>query len=703
MAVNELFPDVVQFLLTPRFWRQWYSLEVFLIPAVLLLWSKPGSRLRTSIVRRYRFIAVQPRLSICVVGLVALIHCAALATLRVPESYVPDEFSKLLAADTFASGHVTNATHPMWPHFASLHVLQQPTYQSKYPPADSLLMAFGQAVGGHPLFAAWMGLAVACGALVWMLQPWVGPSWALGGGLLAASHGRLVSDFGMTYIGGSVAMLGGALLFGALRRIVDDPRPRNAVVMAAGVALLANSRPFEGLIASLPAAVLMLVWLLRQHRFPARALARRVVLPIASLLTVTGLLMGGYNYAVVGDPFTTPYQVYRTASQETQFVSGLASLPSGTDLVTTGTSVAAQWVSVVAENMLANVVRLTVRLMVPVLMMVALLISLLPMARRRWTAFAILTFALTLLAVCMTVGAAPRYLAPVYSLFFLLVVQSLRRVWVGLRRRTRLRSVLVGCAVWSLGTQFQSDTVGYAFPVLRADWNAVRAELVEPLERDDARHLVLVRRPEGEPVTIDWVHNGADIDAAKVVWAWDIGGTPRLPLLQHFDNRRYWLLDLADEGTRPLALREIFEGDESQPWLLRQLGGAVAHLAYPDDTSGTVRAEIEQGGTESWHLTVERAHPPVRAGTAYTVRFRARADGPRQITVHVSQAHPPWQNLGLGESTGGRIDITPEWRDVELSFQARLDDDVVRVAFDVGGDTASVYLSDASVAVQAAP
>jgi hypothetical protein len=488
-------------------------------------------------------------LAVALVGLLCFGGSAAVTLLRgMPVPSNNDEFSYLLAADTFAHGRLTNPPHPLWVHFETIHILQQPTYASKYPPGQGLILALGQVLTGHPVVGVWLSVALACAALTWMLQAWLPPTWALLGGLLAVVRLGLFSYWAQRYWGGAVAALGGALLFGALLRLVRRPQARDALWLGLGLALLANSRPYEGLLVSLPAGAVLLQWMFGKSGPPVRLALSRVVIPLGLILSLTAGAMAYYNYRVTGDPLRLPYQVHQeTYAIEPNFlwqsprpepVYRHAALADYHRKMALKYSRQRSITGLVVEKAkrFGRLWRfyLGPLLTVPLLMLPWVL-------RDRWMRLALLTCGVLAAGLLAETWMNPHYAAPITALLFVLVLQSMRhlRVW-------RWRGRPVGrVLVWAiLGFCVAFAPQMWPKPMT---WSVHRARILASLERDRVRHLVLVRYSPSHHPYNEWVYNRADIDGAKVVWAREMDAARNRELLAYFKDRRAWLVE-ADAG-----------------------------------------------------------------------------------------------------------------------------------------------------------
>jgi len=522
---------------------------------IALIAPRLGSGVFGAFERRFAALARRKNLAVVFVGVTALMAGGAprlFEGLPRPQQY--DEFSYLLAADTFAHGRLTNPTHPMWQHFESFHINQRPTYMSMYPPGQGMTLAAGK-MAGHPWFGVWISVAILCAAIVWMLQAWMPPGWALLGGLIAVMRIATYSYWIESYWGGAVAAIGGALVLGTLPRLLQHARVRDSIALGLGAAILANSRPFEGLGLVTPVVGALAVWL------ATRRLRLFALAPAAVVLSIGAAAMLYYNSRVTGNPLLMPYVANRTQYAVAQVFVFQEPLPApeyrhkalrdfyqGWELNSFNLSRGWQnYETIVYEK----IFKAWLFFIGP-----ALTISLLPawqvVRDRRTRPLVIIGFASAAI-VSIAIYANPHYWAPYTALVYALMLQGLRHV-----RAWRLRGRPIGIplvralpliCLLMIGFRAAAGPLNLSLIMGIPAWcsrftpDYRREDIIANLKRQGGQHLVIVRYAPDHVAHQDWVYNDADIDASTVAWAREMDAERNAELLRYFHDRRVWLLE----------------------------------------------------------------------------------------------------------------------------------------------------------------
>jgi hypothetical protein len=365
-------------------------------------------------------------------------------------------------------------------------------------------------------------------------------------------------------------MTGGALVFGAMRRIARRQRACESVLLGAGLAILANSRPYEGLVVSLPVAVVGMAWLLGKKGPPFQVSLKRIVLPITAVLMITAAAMGYYNFRVTGDALKMPYFVHEAAYGTAPVFLWQRPRPEPTyrhEIIrnhharalvhfTNQQSMAGLKKELVQKsrdlwNFSQGVHGSRLVLTLPLLMIPWML-------RHRWPRFALITCGVLLAGMAMETWVMPHYAAPVVGLVIVLLMQAMRHLrlwhWSGMPA-----GKFLVWTFWVVAMAFSTVAFAQRMNDTPANWGIERARVLAGLQADGRRHLLIVRYGTldipYERGYREWVYNEADIDGAQVVWAREMDAEQNRKLLEYFNDRSVWLIEVDQYDSPPKLLQ----------------------------------------------------------------------------------------------------------------------------------------------------
>jgi hypothetical protein len=561
-----------------------FAVAALIVPLALL--APPlGDNLFRLIERAIsRFAVHRASAVLAVLALALLARIAVLPLEPIPKPWFYDEFSYLFMADTFAHGRLTNPVHPMWQHFETFYINQLPTYSSIYYPAQGLFLAFGQKVLEHPFWGVWLSTGLMCAAFCWALQGWVPPAWAFLGGILAIIRLGTFSYWADGYWGGSVAALGGALVLGALPRIVSYQRARDAVVLAIGLAILGNSRPYESVFYATPIVVALGMAVFRSTSKDRKHYWRGVVLPASVIILLSLSAMGYYFKRCTGSALVPPYLVYlRTYAAVPEFPwqrinTGITYRHSSMAQYEFGWRV--QEYDRARYHPLTHLLLRALKgglffsgplLMLPWFVMGVILpygLSIRDLGKKTAQLMNICFF--SAIGMSLPLYFESHYAAPVCCALYALEIQAIRRMYIFNRHRRAsgkllVRYMIFGC-VLLFGLKAFSIVLHMPTPASWfRDWESGGGQgsgrdfVESKLLQEPGEHLVIVRYNINQNSHNEWVFNNPDIDSSKIVWARDMGPQQNAELVRYFSSRKLWLLqpDMTPPRLSPYSVKQV--------------------------------------------------------------------------------------------------------------------------------------------------
>jgi len=478
---------------------------------------------------------------------VIALRLALIPVQPVPVALVTDEFSHLLLADTLLHGRLANPTPPFWQHFESLHIIQQPHYASNYFPGQALFLAAGIVA----LHSAWAGVLAGAVffllALYWALRGWMPARWALFGLLLGALRFGIASYWVNSYYGGFVPAAGGALVLGAFARLRRSAFLVDGAALGAGLAILATTRPFEGVAYALP-FLTALAWQYRARVMPLLKMA----IPALALTAAALLGLGVYLKHVTGSPFVTAYSI----SQKTYGWPASLAWTTPPPIKHRHLEMANYYAFEVGEHTkVADPINFIEYFVLhleeywrfflgPVLSLPLLMLGY--VWRRKKMLFA--GAAGGIAAILLEGAASPHYLAPAAAVLIAILVECCRHLEAA---RIRILPLLPATMILVLALRIGAQQAGLPYTqklnfqtwCCRVAGDQNKPRITAELAKTPGNHLVFVKAKTDPNNLYQWIYNGANLASSRFVWARDLGDAENAQLAASMSGRTVWMVD----------------------------------------------------------------------------------------------------------------------------------------------------------------
>lgn len=546
---------------------------------LLALWNPRALTVAGEWVERHLApLAHRPVGQILAVGALAVLARAAfLPWLGAPVPLVHDEQSLLLQAQTFVAGRLANPPHPFWEHFETFHVNQLPAYASMYFPGRGAPLAAGLALAGEPWLGVWLSFVLMAMAAVWMLQAWVSLPMALLGGTLVVLRLGIFSYWINSYWGGAFTALGAMLVFGAVPRLLREPRWSMGLLMGLGTLILMTTRPYEGALVCLAVTGLLLSRAVRGGWSRQGAMLVRAAVPVTLFVAAGGALLLAYNAATTGHMAKTPYDLNR----ETYATAPAFLVAKPVDSLQRGPEYFRAFYREEAVNherrgSPAGIVRGAIGKVFHTWNFYIGAVFTLAFAAGLWCSrrerFLLAALGLFFAGYLLETWNFPHYTAPAFPLLLIFLMRGFawlrtfnwrgREVGLALTRAMPAAAVVLlalpAGAVLSGKTSLLSNSHSQACCAITDEH--IRSRLTRELLDRPGRDLVFIKVSQ-QPLHLEFVYNEPDIDAAPIVWARQVGEEADRRLMAHLSDRLVWEFEWRPDLPQGYQLRRLGDVD----------------------------------------------------------------------------------------------------------------------------------------------